>query len=102
MDRIRLSGNGPLTGTIPISGAKNAALPLMIASLLSDQTLVLENVPRLRDVRQLTALLTDLGVDFTAVDVFEEVFEAGTAAGQQHGDSQGAGSSALRHRKRLA
>jgi len=65
MDRIRLTGNGPLTGTIPISGAKNAALPLMIASLLTEDTLVLDNVPRLRDVRQLTALLTDLGVDFT-------------------------------------
>lgn len=65
MDRIRLSGNGPLKGTIPISGAKNAALPLMIASLLTEDTLILENVPRLRDVRQLTDLLTDLGVDFT-------------------------------------
>lgn len=65
MDRIRLSGSGPLKGTIPISGAKNAALPLMIASLLTEDTLILENVPRLRDVRQLTDLLTDLGVDFT-------------------------------------
>ncbi|MEM1048114.1 MAG: UDP-N-acetylglucosamine 1-carboxyvinyltransferase [Pseudomonadota bacterium] len=65
MEKIKVTGGGPLKGTIPISGAKNAALPLMIASLLTDETLVLENVPRLRDVRQLTALLTDLGVDYT-------------------------------------
>ena len=59
-----MPAGGALTGSIPISGAKNAALPLMIASLLTDETLELENVPRLRDVRQLTALLTDLGVDY--------------------------------------
>ena len=47
MDRIRIVGGRSLNGTIPISGAKNAALPLMIASLLTDQTLILENVPRL-------------------------------------------------------
>ena len=50
MDRIRIIGGRPLNGTIPISGAKNAALPLMIASLLSEDTLILENVPRLADV----------------------------------------------------
>ena len=53
MDRIRIAGGAPLNGSIPISGAKNAALPLMIASLLTDETLVLENVPRLADVVQL-------------------------------------------------
>ena len=50
MDRIRIAGGAPLNGTIPISGAKNAALPLMIASLLTDETLMLDNVPRLADV----------------------------------------------------
>ena len=50
MDRIRIVGGKPLNGTIPISGAKNATLPLMIASLLTDDVLVLENVPRLADV----------------------------------------------------
>ena len=44
MDRIRIRGGRPLQGRIPISGAKNATLPLMIASLLTDETLVLENV----------------------------------------------------------
>jgi len=43
MDRIRIVGGRPLNGTIPISGAKNATLPLMIASMLTDQTLILDN-----------------------------------------------------------
>ena len=63
MDRIRIVGGRPLTGTIPISGAKNATLPLMIASLLTDQTLVLDNVPRLADVVQLQRILGNHGVD---------------------------------------
>jgi UDP-N-acetylglucosamine 1-carboxyvinyltransferase len=49
MDRIRIIGGERLKGTIPISGAKNAALPLMIASLLTRETLVLKNLPRLAD-----------------------------------------------------
>ncbi len=64
MDKIRIVGGNPLKGTIPISGAKNAALPLMIASLLTDETLTLENVPRLADVRQLTNILVNHGVDY--------------------------------------
>ena len=63
MDRIRIVGGNPLEGEIPISGAKNAALPLMIASLLTDQTLILENVPRLADVLQLQRILSNHGVD---------------------------------------
>ena len=63
MDRIRIVGGAPLHGTIPISGAKNAALPLMIASLLTDQTLILDNVPRLADVTQLKRILSNHGVD---------------------------------------
>jgi UDP-N-acetylglucosamine 1-carboxyvinyltransferase len=63
MDRIRILGGRSLNGTIPISGAKNAALPLMIASLLTDQTLILENVPRLADVALLERILGNHGVD---------------------------------------
>ena len=63
MDRIRIVGGRPLTGTIPISGAKNATLPLMIASLLTDQTLILDNVPRLADVNLLERILSNHGVD---------------------------------------
>ena len=63
MDRIKITGGKRLNGTITISGAKNATLPLMIASLLSDQTLTLENVPQLADVNMLERLLRNHGVD---------------------------------------
>src|ERR671931_1028065 len=63
MDRIRINGGQRLNGVIPISGAKNATLPLMIASLLTDQTLILDNVPRLADVVQLQRILGNHGVD---------------------------------------
>jgi UDP-N-acetylglucosamine 1-carboxyvinyltransferase len=64
MDRIRIVGGQTLKGTIPISGAKNAALPLMIASLLTDATLTLENLPRLADVNQLLRIMGNHGVDY--------------------------------------
>jgi len=78
MDSIKITGGQKLTGTIPISGAKNAALPLMIASLLSDRQLVLENVPRLSDVRQLVRILGNHGVDITI-------------AGKRKGEAQDSG-----------
>jgi UDP-N-acetylglucosamine 1-carboxyvinyltransferase len=63
MDRIRITGGRKLNGSIPISGAKNATLPLMIASLLTDETLILDNVPRLADVGLLQRILGNHGVD---------------------------------------
>lgn len=65
MDRIKIIGGNQLNGVIPISGAKNAALPLMIASLLTDDTLTLENVPHLADVEQLIRILSNHGVDYS-------------------------------------
>jgi UDP-N-acetylglucosamine 1-carboxyvinyltransferase len=65
MDRIRIRGGRPLNGNIEISGAKNAALPLMIASLLTDQRLTLRNVPRLADVNLLLRILRNHGVDMS-------------------------------------
>ncbi|WP_024277845.1 UDP-N-acetylglucosamine 1-carboxyvinyltransferase [Xanthobacter sp. 126] len=65
MDKIRIVGGNELKGTIPISGAKNAALPLMIASLLTEEKLILENVPRLADVALLQRILGNHGVDIT-------------------------------------
>jgi UDP-N-acetylglucosamine 1-carboxyvinyltransferase len=65
MDRIKITGGEKLYGNIPIAGAKNAALPLMIASLLTPETLVLENMPRLSDVRMLKRILGNHGVDVT-------------------------------------
>jgi UDP-N-acetylglucosamine 1-carboxyvinyltransferase len=67
MDRIKITGGERLTGTIPISGAKNAALPLMIASLLTADRLTLKNVPNLADVNLLARILRNHGVDL-AVD----------------------------------
>ena len=67
MDRIKITGGNPLIGTIPISGAKNAALPLLIASLLTEDRLTLKNVPNLADVNLLVRILRNHGVDL-AVD----------------------------------
>src|ERR1700722_20157158 len=62
MDRIRIRGGKPLSGEIAIGGAKNAALPLMAAGMLTDQRLVLSNVPRLADTRTMTLLLAQHGI----------------------------------------
>jgi UDP-N-acetylglucosamine 1-carboxyvinyltransferase len=65
MDRIRIRGGRPLEGRIPIGGAKNAALPLMTAALLTDETLTLENLPFLADITTLSHLLVQHGVSIT-------------------------------------
>ena len=79
MDRIRIVGGERLEGTIRISGAKNAALPLMIASLLTEETLTLHGMPRLADVSLLSRILGNHGVDVTI---------AGKRAGQDANDGQ--------------
>lgn len=68
MDKIRICGGAPLIGNIKISGAKNAALPLMAACLLTDKPLCLKNVPDLSDIKSMTELLTQLGVEVSAQD----------------------------------
>jgi UDP-N-acetylglucosamine 1-carboxyvinyltransferase len=65
MDRMSIVGGRPLNGTIAISGAKNAALPLMISSLLTPERLTLKNVPSLADVTLLGRILRNHGVDLT-------------------------------------
>lgn len=62
MDKLLATGRGPLRGEVRISGAKNAALPLMIASLLTDQTLTISNIPHLHDITTTMELLGQLGV----------------------------------------
>ncbi|MGC8469614.1 MAG: UDP-N-acetylglucosamine 1-carboxyvinyltransferase, partial [Acetobacteraceae bacterium] len=62
MDRIRIRGGVPLAGEIAIGGAKNAALPLMAAGLLTDDRLVLDNVPRLADIETMKSLLAQHGI----------------------------------------
>jgi UDP-N-acetylglucosamine 1-carboxyvinyltransferase len=61
MDKIRVVGGRPLEGTVRISGAKNASLPELCAALLTDQEIVLRNVPEVRDIRTLGRLLGALG-----------------------------------------
>jgi UDP-N-acetylglucosamine 1-carboxyvinyltransferase len=67
MDQIIVTGNGPLSGQIPIAGAKNACLTLMPATLLSDEPLTLTNAPRLSDIRTMTTLLQSLGAEVQAL-----------------------------------
>jgi UDP-N-acetylglucosamine 1-carboxyvinyltransferase len=62
MDRILVHGGVPLSGTIRIGGAKNAALPLMAASLLTDEPLILGNIPELADIATMANLLQQHGV----------------------------------------
>jgi len=62
MDRIRIRGGRPLSGEIKVGGAKNAALPLMVAGMLTDDPLVLSNVPRLADIATMTLLLQQHGI----------------------------------------
>ncbi len=69
MDKIRITGGAPLAGCVTISGAKNAALPVMAASLLTAETVVLENLPYVRDILTTRRLLAEMGV---AVEVRED------------------------------
>ena len=65
MDSIAIQGGARLNGIIPVSGAKNSALKLMAASILTDQPLRLTNMPRLADTKFLGRLLRELGVEVT-------------------------------------
>ena len=67
MDSIVVTGGTPLKGRIAIAGAKNAALALMPATLLSEEPLTLTNAPRLSDIATMTALLQSLGVEVTSM-----------------------------------
>ncbi|HEY1795379.1 MAG TPA: UDP-N-acetylglucosamine 1-carboxyvinyltransferase [Stellaceae bacterium] len=68
MDKILIRGGRPLCGTVSISGAKNAALPLMAASLLTPAPLTLDNLPHLADIHSMTELLAQHGVRITPAD----------------------------------
>ncbi|MGH8691082.1 MAG: UDP-N-acetylglucosamine 1-carboxyvinyltransferase [Burkholderiales bacterium] len=69
MDKLRITGGRPLRGEVRVSGAKNAALPIMCAALLTSKPLTLTNVPRLRDVSTMAKLLGQMGV---AVELSEQ------------------------------
>ncbi|HWQ85772.1 UDP-N-acetylglucosamine 1-carboxyvinyltransferase [Brevundimonas sp.] len=83
MDSIAITGGARLNGSIPVSGAKNSALKLMAASILTDQPLLLTNMPRLADTKFLGRLLRELGVEVTerdGADGQETLFHAGRIA----------------------
>jgi len=67
MDRFQILGGSPLQGEVSVSGAKNAALPILCASLLTAEPLVLSNVPRLRDVSTMKKLLAQMGTRIETV-----------------------------------
>ena len=73
MDVFKVSGNGPLNGEIKVGGAKNAALPILAATLLTDETVVLQNVPDLSDMRFMIEILQHVGAETvqTAPDTWE-------------------------------
>ncbi|HEY9396489.1 MAG TPA: UDP-N-acetylglucosamine 1-carboxyvinyltransferase [Burkholderiales bacterium] len=68
MDKLAIQGGLPLEGEVRISGAKNAALPLMCAALLTSESLQLSNVPHLRDITTMLRLLGQMGVDVMVCD----------------------------------
>ena len=72
MDRLRIKGGNKLKGKIYISGAKNAALPLICASLLTDEAVTLTNMPVLSDIRSMNALLEQLG---TKIESHDEIVD---------------------------
>src|SRR5258707_15694571 len=63
MDKLVIRGGNPLLGTVRISGAKNAALPCMAAALLTDQPVILENIPQVRDIETTRKLLAAMGAE---------------------------------------
>ncbi|MDY7041960.1 MAG: UDP-N-acetylglucosamine 1-carboxyvinyltransferase [Chloroflexota bacterium] len=76
MDRFVIEGGFPLRGEVVPSGNKNETLPLLAASLLTDERIVLRNVPHIRDVRTMLSLLSDLGVDVEELGPHEVVLQA--------------------------
>src|SRR5438309_1235330 len=63
MDKLVIRGGTPLLGTVRISGAKNAALPCMAAALLTEDTVILENIPQVRDIETTRRLLSAMGAE---------------------------------------
>src|SRR5205807_2311190 len=63
MDKLVIRGGNPLLGTVRVSGAKNAALPAMAAALLTEEPIILENIPQVRDIETTRKLLAEMGAD---------------------------------------
>ncbi len=78
MEKLKIRANGPLQGEIVVSGAKNAALPLMCAALLTKDTVHLTNVPMLRDVKTTQKLLQGMGARVLTDNVQEFEINCGS------------------------
>ena len=78
MDKLQIEGGRPLEGEVSVSGAKNAALPILCAALLTREPLVLTNVPQLKDVRTMRSLLAQMGVAQEAPAPGNITLDAGT------------------------
>ena len=78
MDKLQIHGGKPLEGEVRISGAKNAALPILAATLLSDTPVTVGNVPHLRDVTTMIELLGRMGVSVTIEDKMRVAVDAST------------------------
>ena len=65
MDKFVIEGGTPLQGEIPTSGSKNSALPALAAALLTDETVVLHRIPRVREIRTMERLLVNIGSEMT-------------------------------------
>ena len=84
MDKLLIEGGIPLEGTVEVRGAKNAALPILFASLLTDERCVIRNVPHLKDVQSTLSILRELGMgcgrrDDGAIEVELETSDPYTA-----------------------
>jgi UDP-N-acetylglucosamine 1-carboxyvinyltransferase len=83
MDKFVIEGGYPLSGTVVPAGNKNAALPILAAALLTEEEVVVGNVPRIRDVDSMLALLEDVGVTVTWSDDHEVVLRASSVSGTE-------------------
>ena len=63
-----INGNKALSGDIYISGSKNATLPILAACILTDDTVILNNIPKLKDVKVMLQLLSNIGANLTFLD----------------------------------
>ncbi len=68
MDKILIRGGKRLQGKVTISGAKNAALPILAATLLAEGECLIQNIPKLRDVSTILRLISDLGGETSEID----------------------------------
>src|SRR3990167_142630 len=76
MDKLVISGGEALSGVIRISGAKNSVLAILAAAILTEKTVVIDNIPNLNDVTTMLKLLNQLGMKFTSIDSMKMEIDA--------------------------